>query len=846
MDATDAEYTFGAWLRRRRKALDLTQVELAAQVPCAKGTIRRLESDDLRPSKPLVERLADLLGVPATSRQEFIAFARTGRHGAQFFERVLTPAMPQAETAPTTAPAFASRRHMVPAAAHPLIGRLHAVGVAIELLANADVRLVTMIGPPGVGKTRLALQVAAQVEGRFREGACFVALAPLRDAERVPATIAAAIDLVDSGRPLAQALAERLRSEELLLVLDNFEHVIDAAPVVAALLAAAPALKILCTSRVPLRLAGEHEFVVPPLALPEITQSAPAEELAGNPAVALFLARARAVYPGLATTGDSMRQIAEICRRLDGLPLAIELAANRIKLFAPHALLARLDRRLPFLTGGARDAPARQRTLEAAIAWSYDLLAEMEQRCLARLGVFWGGATLEAAEAVCGADLDVVAALQALVDHSLVQSEHHAHEETRFATLETIREFALARLQESGEMEAMQERHARFFLMLAVASERGLQGREQVRWMERLRAENNNLRAAFAWSLAAGGDAMLGVEAAAALWWFWWTNGQVGEGRQWFDALLQRATDLGLTQTRSYGRALLGAGILAFFAGDFAAAMPHLVQARDLGALMGDAITHGYAIFMIGTVMILSEQRDEGHAVLDEGYRILYATGAPATWHLGVTSLARALLSFERRDFAAAQRYADTGMAIFRELGQPYGIGLAFNYQGDVARVRGDHALAADRYRAALPLLREAQARSEIPAVLHNLGHALILQGDVADARALFAEGLELHREVGNRMGMIECLIGLALALGSSGRPLDAARLLGAVDTQLAGLNVPLFAAEQASYEAAAAARTQTDAEAWDAALRAGRTMGFADVLEYVGGNRSGSDAAAS
>lgn len=830
------KFTFGEWLRRRRKALDLTQVELAARVPCARGTIRRLESDDLQPSKQLAERLATALDVPEQMWPNFVRFARHRIQPDSSFDLFPTDiAGIEDEPADTALPPQPTRRYAIPAAATPLLGRLHAMAATSELLLRPDVRLVTLTGPPGVGKTQLAMQVARQIQPRFQEGACFVTLAPLRDAVRVLPAIAQAIDLLDSGRTIATALADRLRHEEMLLVLDNFEHLILAAPDIAALLSAAPALKVLCTSRIPLHILGEHEFVVPPLALPNPVHLPPLAALEANPAVALFIARARAAHPGFAVTNDNARQIAEICHRLDGLPLAIELAATYSKLFSPAALLSRLDRRLPFLTSGTRDAPARQRTLEAAIGWSYDLLNDVEKSCLSRLGVFWGNWSLEAAEEVCGGGIDVINTLASLVDHSLVQSTHSKGDEVRFTILETIREFALLRLLESAETSSVQARHARYFLSLAIDGEERLQGPDQVVWMQRLNADNNNLWAAFAWSLSAAGDVEMGLQAGAALWWFWWTNGQVGEGRQILLDLIQRAQDDDLMNTRAYGRALLGAGILAFFAGDFEAAMPQFEQARDLGVQLNDKITHGYAIFMMGTVLVLSNQREEGHVIVTQGALLLRNAGPVATWHIGVTSLAQTLLSFEWGHLDEAQQHADAGMAIFRRLGQPYGIGLAYNYQGDVARLRGDYGIAAERYKAALPLLRRANARSEIPAVLHNFAHVLLMQGDFARAYALFVEALELHREIGNRMGIAECLIGLAFMAITLNQPQPAATLLGAADTLLLTLAVPLFATEQTIYQQTAdAARQALGLSACEEIRLAGQAMTVVEVIHFV------------
>jgi len=363
----------------------------------------------------------------------------------------------------------------------------------------------------------------------------------------------------------------------------------------------------------------------------------------------------------------------------------------------------------------------------------------------------------------------------------------------------------------------------------------GLQGPEQVSWMQRLNADQNNLRAAFVWSLSAQGEAELGLRAAAALWWFWWTNGQVGEGRRWLEGLLQRTHETALTGVSAYGRAVLGSGILAYFAGDFEAALPQFELAQRLGVQLNDNTTHGYALFMIGTVMVFSNKKEEGYANLAQGARILRQAGPLAAWYVGVTSLAQTLLSFERNDLDAAQQHADEGLVIFSQLGQPYGIGLAFNYQGDVARLQGNHASAAERYQAALVLLRQARAKSEIPAVLHNFAHIRLATGDFGQAKALFAEALELHREIGNRMGMVECLLGQAYLAIKQEQPQTAAVLLGAADGLLAALNVPLFAAEQAIYQHTAhIARQQLHPSAWEEAHLAGQSMTLVEIIKVA------------
>ncbi|HEY3231200.1 MAG TPA: helix-turn-helix domain-containing protein, partial [Roseiflexaceae bacterium] len=361
----DEDVSFGRWLRRRRKALDLTQQELGQRAGCAEGTIRKLEADDMRPSKQIAERLADQLGVPATERAAFVSFARsqsrpavfTVAAGDQVAQATRSPAAPILEQ---SADSILAPRRNLPAPPTPLIGRAADVAAVRDRLLNIDVRLVSLLGPPGIGKTRLALWVATDLADSFADGVVFVALAPISNPDLVVPTIAQALGLVEGGsQPLFDHLVAHLRDKQLLLVLDNFEQVVEAAPQIADLLAATRRLKLLVTSRVALRLSGEHEQVVPPLALPDLLHLPANEVLAQCPAVALFSVRAQAVQASFAITHENALAIAAICHRLDGLPLAIELAATRIKVFTPQTLLARLDRCLPLLTSGARDLPAR-------------------------------------------------------------------------------------------------------------------------------------------------------------------------------------------------------------------------------------------------------------------------------------------------------------------------------------------------------------------------------------------------------------------------------------------------------------------------------------------------------
>lgn len=535
-------HSFGEWLRQHRRNRDLTQAELAALVGCALGTLRNIETDSARPSKHLAARLANSLGVPKAESNSMVEFARgVGEAPARTIVAPTLPTRlsPMAVPQPTPQPT----RFKLPAQLSGLIGRTDVVEAVRALLLRPDVRLVTLSGPGGAGKTRVAAQVAIELQDTLANGAVFVDLSEVRDAHLVWVKLAQTLAAAEGNRRLLpNQFVDALRNQELLLLLDNFEQIIEAAPVVTTILEACPNIKALVTSRIALGLSGEYEWPVRPLALPDRTNMPPFEQLSQYEAVRLFSERARAANPQFVITTSNAPAVAEICYQLDGLPLTIELAATRSRLFEPQALLARLDKRLTFLAGG-RDRPIRQQTIRNSIAWSYQLLSADEQTLFRRLSVFVGGVTLAAIEAVCTGDNrahDIVGPVSALVSQSLLYTlpevDDYLDAEPRFGMLQTTHEYACEQLANSPDAEIVSQRHAEYYTALAETTADCPTAQFDAA-IALQRRELDNMRTALQWALDTHNSA-LGLRLAGALWEFWRSNGLLDEGRTWLKQLL--------------------------------------------------------------------------------------------------------------------------------------------------------------------------------------------------------------------------------------------------------------------------------------------------------------------
>jgi predicted ATPase/class 3 adenylate cyclase len=776
----------------------------------------------------------------------------------------------------------------------PFIGREKEVATVTQWLRQPDVRLLTLTGAGGMGKTRLALQGAAELVEQFADGVFLVALAPVSDAELVMSMVIQTLSLTEAGgqTPL-DFLKIAFKDKQMLLLLDNFEQVIEAAIQVAELLAACPRLKLMITSRVVLHVQAEREFTVPPLSLPDPKRLPDLLALSQYEAVALFIQRAQAVKPEFSVTTANAPAVTAICAQLDGLPLAIELAAARSKLLSPQALLSRLSQRLQLLTGGARDAPARQQTLRSTIQWSYQLLDADEQRLFRRLAIFVGGCTLEAIEAVCAAldskvtALPVLDGVASLIDKSLLRQTEQEEREARLLMLETIREYGLECLVVCGEMESARQVHAQYYLRLAEQAESELKGPEQAAWLQQLEREHENLRAAMVWLLEPEGTehrSDIALRFVIALRRFWLMRGYWSEGRTFLEQALTRSEG-GVTSVRAtvlehaaewayllddYERgAALCKGSLALFRalGDkagiasclymlagggqdwwgeartrstLAEAQALIEEALALHRELGDMWGIAHDLFSLAQLLSHQGEYARARARLQEYLELERAFG-------NAKGMSDALMWLARVDFLAQGDAVQVGalleesLQLLQEVGDKWSQAFYCYVAGQVALQQGDAAAAQGLAEESVLLYREMGHRQGVTWTLSALADVEVRQGNQQAARALYEESLAVAKAIGDTWAITSCFVGLARLVASQGELIWAARLWGTAEALREGLGTPLPPVYRADYErAVAAARTQLGEQAFATAWAEGRTMTLEqavnEALKWDGG----------
>lgn len=891
--------TFAYWLRQRRKARDLTQEELADRIGSSPETIRKIEAGRRRPSKQMAEVLAEYLGVPLEDRQEFVHFARVDAGGV---EDKLSDSDASAPSHGSGAASAFSRRALshlnanLPVPPTPLVGREREVEAAQARLLSDRVRLLTMVGLPGVGKTRLALEVAAGLIDHFEQGVFFVELAPIRTPEVIIPTIAKALGLKETAnQPLEEDLKSYLADKQALLVLDNFEQVVEGAPYVAGLLVACPWLKVLATSRIALQLRGEKQFVVPPLDLPPDPRTdgtlrsargqalEPFAALNGGrwnvemlerySAVALFIERVQDIESDFKLTKENAEAVASICLRLDGLPLAIELVAARIATLTPQQMLARLDSRFALAASQFRDLPARQQTLRSAIDWSYDLLSDGEKQLFRRMAVFQGGRTPPALEEVCNYDgqlqMDVLDGARSLLGKNLLQQREGSDGGPRFWMLETIHEYAREKLGESKEGEECKElerEHALYFMRLAEEAEPHLTGAKRGEWLTTLDQEHDNLRAALRWAREGGEQTEkneVGLRIAGAIWRFWDVKGHFSEGREYLGGLLalpgsvvpvgseglsgspkERTVQVQITLRAYRARALAGAGNLAHKQGDYSTARSLHEESLAIMREIGDKRGIAYSLHNLGVVALEYGDYSTTRSLHEESLAIRREIVDKGGIAASLNSLGN--LAAEQGDNATARSLHEESLAIRREIGDKGGISASRINLGIVAAEQGDLSTARSLYEESLALDRELGDKRGIAYSVNYLGVVAHKQGDYSTARSLYEESLTIRKETGDKRGVAVSLAGLgevamgatAVAVAGSRGGVDVergARVLGAVEALLENIGTVLDREDRLPYEqAVASARSQLGEKGFQRAWQEGRGMSMEQAIVYA------------
>ena len=722
----------------------------------------------------------------------------------------------------------------LPAALTNFIGRKTELAEVTGLLLHPEVRLVSLTGPGGTGKTRLGLEAGRALLDRYPQGVYFVDLAQISDPTLVSSTTAHTLGIREGGgQPPLEILKDYLAAREMLLIFDNFEQVTGAASDVSQLLSAAPGVNMLVTSRIPLQLRGEHEYPVSPLDMPPDTHQSIDQALEYE-AVALFRQQARTVRPRFEITEENRAAVVMICRRLDGLPLAIEIAAARVKMLTPQALLKRLDQSLNLLVGGAVDLPDRQQTLRRTIDWSYELLEPEEQIIFTRLGIFSGGFTLDAAEEICNqtGEIDVFLGIEALLNNSLLRQVQSVSDEPRFDMLQTIREYALEKAAEAGITAELHWAHCGYYTQMAEQNfGEGIYGAHSVLWMQRYEEEHDNIRAALLWALDHPEDGLQMVMAMMPqITWFWFRYGYLQEGSEWTERTMAATEGMGDSQARVF--ALVMRGMLALWSGDLLVA----AQYNREGVNMSERIRFDPGLstgkLAYGVTLINQGKDKEAYPHLVDAVELYDQQDQP--WMKGTALVHLANVSLGLGDPEQATQWLDMAMPFLKQTGDLWSMAFGLNNYGEVARAQGDYGKAEGYYQRTEALYEQADAKGDQARLVHTFGYIAQHKGNYGEARSLFLESLNDFRELGNHRGIAECLAGLAGLAAEQGECEWAAPLLSAAESQLKAFGGAWWPADRVEIERAADRIQSTLGDKFDEFWEQGQSMGVEAAIAYA------------
>ena len=769
VDATADRRSFGQWLRHRRRELDLTQVELSQRVGCVPVTIRKVEADEMRPSKQLAELLVEQLGVPVEERENFIRFARGGKL--------------------VVSVATAASRHNLPHPVSSFIGRQREIAEVKRLISSS--RLMTLTGVGGGGKTRLALQVARDLVDTFKDGVWWVELAALTDELLVPQVIAKVFSLREEpNQETSEILVNFLHNKQLLLVIDNCEHLINGcAQLAESLLEKCGNLRILATSREPLAISGEMVYQVSPLSLPGPDETS-LKRSSRSEAVHLFIERAAAVKTGFVLTEQNLSAVVRVCEHLDGIPLAIELAAARVKLLTVEHIAEYLDDRFKLLTSGQRTALPRQQTLQAAIDWSYELLSDQEKSLFCRLSVFAGGFELGAVERVCTDQHleagDVLPVLSRLVDRSLVEVVQKGVRE-RYRMLETIRAYATKRINESGEEGSLRGRQLEYFTEWAEEVEPKMRGPEQMSWWERMELEHNNIRTALEWSLT-GGETQMGLRLAGAAFWFWKKRNYWREGLKWLKDTLARTPTQQRTSARAKVLALAGYMAIDYYTTD--PIIEWCEESLEIFWEIGDKWWISFVLLSIGWRKILLNQATFARDSFEES--VSFAREEQDDWILSF-ALRGLGAAMERVDYESARPILEESILHAKLSGDRWALSEGMKQLGTLALCLGDFAQAESLGEECLSLVQEIGDKQLISEAFWIMGKAVLGQGDTRKARNFLEEALAFADSIGYLSGVSEYLISMGYVTEVEGHSWKAAVLLAAGESFLNSISTTII-----------------------------------------------------